>query len=45
MKKIDYLKSKFIGFELDRHRAADIDEQRDVKFAKKLYSVKSNGIK
>lgn len=45
MKKIDYLRSKFIGFEIDRHRAADIDELRDIEFAKKLYSVKHNGIK
>lgn len=41
LKKIDYFKSKFIGFEIDRHRAADIDELIDVKFVKKLFSIKN----
>lgn len=41
LKKVDYSKSKFIGFEIDRHRAADIDELNDVNFAEKLFSIKN----
>lgn len=42
LKKIDYSKSKFIGFEIDRYRAADIDELSDIKFAEKLFSIKND---
>ena len=41
LKKIDYSKSKFIGFELERHRAADIDELKDIKFIEKLFLIKN----
>ena len=39
LKKIDF--SKFIGYEIDKHRAIDIDELEDINFAKKLYLLQN----
>jgi len=39
LKKIDF--SKYIGYEIDKHRAIDIDELEDINFAKKLYLLQN----